>query len=493
VEDRDRFEATGRRDRVRLGAPVGSTSRHGGAPPGSRRALRLAATALVVLALTGSSGTAVALSRPAHEPVPAPAVVTPVPVLGPLRNAAPSATAAGVSAALDPLASARGLGEFTGIVTDPATGIVLWNRAAGTALVPGSTGKLLTTAAALLTLPPTDRLVTRVVAGTEPGTVVLVGGGDPTLTALPPGSEGVYPDPSRLTALADAVRAASPTPVRRVLVDTSRYSGPTLATGWDPVDVPGGYVAPIEPLMLDGGREDPRVQDGPRVSDPALTAGRALAGLLGADADEVASGTASSQAAVLGSVSSAPIADLVEHTVRTSDNVLAEVLAREVAISRKGEPSFTGAADQTLASLSESGFDTAGTRMADGSGLSTDDRVPAALLGRVLATAAAPAPVERAPSPDSAALRPIVTGLPVAGGDGTLDDRFDPTSPASTGRGVVRAKTGTLNGVSSLAGVTTDADGRLLVFALMGNDVVPAVVRPRLDAIAAELSRCGCR
>ena len=55
------------------------------------------------------------------------------------------------------------------------------------------------------------------------------------------------------------------------------------------------------------------------------------------------------------------------------------------------------------------------------------------------------------------------------------------------------AETGTLNGVSSLAGLTTDADGRLLVFALMSNDVVPAVVRPRLDAIAAELSRCGCR
>jgi D-alanyl-D-alanine carboxypeptidase/D-alanyl-D-alanine-endopeptidase (penicillin-binding protein 4) len=57
----------------------------------------------------------------------------------------------------------------------------------------------------------------------------------------------------------------------------------------------------------------------------------------------------------------------------------------------------------------------------------------------------------------------------------------------------VRAKTGTLTGVSSLAGITTDADGRLLVFALMSNDELPSVVRPRLDAIAAQLSRCGCR
>ena len=70
--------------------------------------------------------------------------------------------------------------------------------------------------------------MTRVVAGPDPGTVILVGGGDPTLTALPAGKEGVYPDPSRLTALADAVRKAATAPVRRVLVDTSRYSGPTL-------------------------------------------------------------------------------------------------------------------------------------------------------------------------------------------------------------------------------------------------------------------------
>ena len=61
------------------------------------------------------------------------------------------------------------------------------------------------------------------------------------------------------------------------------------------------------------------------------------------------------------------------------------------------------------------------------------------------------------------------------------------------GRGVVRAKTGTLTGVSSLAGVVTDADGRLLVFALMTNGGNTAEVRSRLDEMAATLSGCGCR
>jgi serine-type D-Ala-D-Ala carboxypeptidase/endopeptidase (penicillin-binding protein 4) len=468
---------------------LGPSSRDGAAAPRAR--LRRTATVLVALALAASTGTVITLPALTHEAVPAAkpvAIVAPVPVLGPLPATAPTVTAAGVTAALGPLISAHGLGDFTGVVTDPATGAVVWDHTGATPLVPGSTGKLLTTAAALLTLNPTDRLVTRVVAGPEAGTVILVGGGDPTLTALPAGKEGVYPDPSRLTALADAVKKATPTPVTRVLVDTSRYRGPTLQPSWEPADVPGGFVAPIEPVMLDGGRVDPTNQDGPRVADPALTAGRALAGLLGAKPTTVAAGTAAPGATVLGTVVSAPVSDLVEQTIRASDNVLAEILAREVAIRRKGEPSFAGAADQTLAALSQAGFDTAGVHMVDGSGLSTDDRVPAKLLGAVLAAAAAPS----AGKDDIQFLRPIVTGLPVAGGDGTLDDRFSTSSPAAAGRGVVRAKTGTLTGVSSLAGITTDADGRLLVFALMSNDVTPAVVRPELDAIAARLSRCGC-
>jgi serine-type D-Ala-D-Ala carboxypeptidase/endopeptidase (penicillin-binding protein 4) len=370
-----------------------------------RRALRRAVTALVALALTGSTATAVtltvpALARDSRPAVPPVEITAPVPVLGPLAAAAPSATGAGVGAALQPLASARGLGTFTGVVTDPATGGVLWERTGGTPLVPGSTGKLLTTAAALLTLNPTDRLVTRVVTGPEPGTVILVGGGDPTLTALPVGKEGVYPDPSRLTALADAVRTAATTPVRKVLVDTGRYQGPTLQPSWDQADVEGGFVAPVEPLMLDGGRADPTKQDGPRLADPALAAGRALAGLLGANPDAVAEGSAAPGATALASVTSAPISELVEHTIRTSDNMLAEVLAREVAIARKGAPSFEGVATQTLAALSQTGFDTAGARMVDGSGLSTDDREAARLPARHCSVAGRGPRRHAVPAPD---------------------------------------------------------------------------------------------
>ncbi|MGH3979175.1 MAG: D-alanyl-D-alanine carboxypeptidase, partial [Pseudonocardiaceae bacterium] len=61
------------------------------------------------------------------------------------------------------------------------------------------------------------------------------------------------------------------------------------------------------------------------------------------------------------------------------------------------------------------------------------------------------------------------------------------------GRGWVRAKTGTLTGVNSLAGTVLDVDGRLLVFAALSNGPDPAAARPRLDELAAALRSCGCR
>jgi D-alanyl-D-alanine carboxypeptidase/D-alanyl-D-alanine-endopeptidase (penicillin-binding protein 4) len=89
-------------------------------------------------------------------------------------------------------------------------------------------------------------------------------------------------------------------------------------------------------------------------------------------------------------------------------------------------------------------------------------------------------------------LAPIAPGLAVAGLTGTLADRY--TSAATRpGRGFVHAKTGTLTGVTSLAGTVLDADGRVLVFALVANTVPSvAAMRERMDVIASRLATCGC-
>jgi serine-type D-Ala-D-Ala carboxypeptidase/endopeptidase (penicillin-binding protein 4) len=470
----------------------------------SSRAGKAAAVALVLL-VAGATSVGTTLGAPAMlaslnaaaNPVrtaapPAPAL--PHPALRAVGTDAPAPTSSGLAAVLDRLAGSSELGQFAGVVLDAAGAappgssgsVSLWSHDSARRMVPGSTAKLVTAAAALLALDHDARLSTTVVAGAEPGTVVLVGGGDPTLSALPAGRESVYAGAPRLDDLAAQVRAAVPTGVSRVLVDVGRYTGDALGPGWLPADVPGGYVAPIVPVMLDGGRGVPTELDTPRSSTPALTAATELARRVGAPPGAVAVGTAPAGAAVLGTVRSQPIKELVAQALRNSDNVLAEVLAREVALATGAPPSFAGAVDAVRAVLTRNGIDTGELRLVDGSGLSAQNQVTARALAGLLAAVAAPSRADIR----TARLRPLVEALPVAGGTGTLAQRYD--GPAGAGRGYVRAKTGTLADVNSLAGMVLDADGRLLVFALLSNGSLSTSARPALDAIAAALRTCGC-
>ncbi|OLF07938.1 D-alanyl-D-alanine carboxypeptidase/D-alanyl-D-alanine-endopeptidase [Actinophytocola xanthii] len=398
---------------------------------------------------------------------------------------APAPTAAGVQAALAGPSSASALGTLTGMVVDPASGETLWQSDPQTPLVPASTTKLLTAAAALLSLDHTEQLVTKVVQGSAPGEVVIVGGGDPTLSSLKKGVESVYPGAAHLSDLVDQVKASG-VPVQSVRVDLSRYSGESSAPGWIPADIGAGYIAPMVPAMLDGGRSDARAQNGSRTANPARALAEEFANRLGATVPAEAVQDAPSDAKVLAEVRSAPMVELVDNVLRASDNVLAEAVAREVARAAGKEASFAGASEATREVLAANGFDLAGVQLADASGLSTENRVSAGLLAKILEVAAG-----TAGDPRTAKLRPLLGGLPVAGGSGTLDDRYD-TGDSAAGKGWVRAKTGTLSGVNSLAGVVLDQDGRVLVFALMTADT-DASARPALDAIAAALRGCGCR
>lgn len=466
--------------------------------PGS--GLRRVLVVLVVLVLAAGLGAGTALSAPSFAralglPVDAVAADAPDPVafrprLVALAADAPAPTPGGLDAAL--AGRTAGLGDLTGLVVDPATGAPLWSRGPADPQVPASSTKLLTTGAALLALDGAGRLTTTVTTGPTPDSVVLVGGGDPTLSSLPDGSESVYPGAAHLDDLIAAVRTARGTApaLRTVYLDLGRYIGPTAAPGWDPVDVGGGNYAPIVPVMLDGGRLDPTAQDGPRTPTPAEAAGRELARRLGAGSAEVVTGPTPPGARVLGEVASAPVEALVRTALQTSDNVLTEALGRAVA-RRVGAPtSFEGAGQAVMRTLADRGVDVSGVVLADTSGLSGGNRIPATTLAGILAPAAAP---PTSPDPRTAVLRPVLDGLPVAGGGGTLADRYRVGTPAADGRGWVRAKTGTLTGTNALAGVVADVDGRVLVFAFLSNGADVLSARPRLDAMAAALRACGCR
>jgi D-alanyl-D-alanine carboxypeptidase/D-alanyl-D-alanine-endopeptidase (penicillin-binding protein 4) len=406
-------------------------------------------------------------------------------VLAALPGDAPEPAPAALAARLQPLLAASALG--TGIsarVVDVASGDVLLDQDGGTPSTPASTAKLLTSAAALTTLDPADRLTTTVVAGADPGQVVLVGGGDPTLSRTAPSQS--YPGAATVQDLATQVVAALPagTAITSVVVDGSLYSGPLTASGWQPGDTPSSYAAPVTAAMVDGARVSPGAVT--RSGQPGLDAGAALADALGAPGAAISLGQAPAGARTLATVHSAPIARLVEQALSQSDNMLAEALSRQVALARKLPASFEGSAQAVVAALQDAGVDTAGVTLSDGSGLSQQDRVPVRLLTDLLDGAAAG-------SGKLAGASAILSGLAVAGFDGTLADRGD-DDPA-TAPGAVRAKTGTLLGVNGLAGTVVTEDRRLLVFAVLadaaGGDVGRA--EAALDQVATALAECGCR
>lgn len=396
-------------------------------------------------------------------------------------------TPAGVSHKLAPALANPGMAQYTGVVLDGATGKVLWNKESSKATQPASTQKLLTGAAVLTKVDPNTRLVTKVVQGPEAGDVVFVGGGDVTLSARAANVTTVYDGAPTVADLAAQV-LASGYQVKRILLDTSYWSGPDLAEGWDPNDIPGGFITHMQPLMVDGDRKDPAKEDSPRTGTPAITAGKALARALGDASIPVADGSAPKNAKVLGTVSSQPVPVLLSQALLNSDNVLAEALARRVAISLGGAPSFTGASQAVIIALQDLKLDTIGVNLADGSGLSHLDMAPTGLLGTVLGLAV---------SGKVPALRGLLSGLPVAGVSGTLskaEGRFQ-SAQSKPGVGWVRAKTGSVDFTYALAGYVPDVDGRLVVFALNSNGVFssgPNQTRPAQDAFAATLRTCGC-
>jgi serine-type D-Ala-D-Ala carboxypeptidase/endopeptidase (penicillin-binding protein 4) len=434
----------------------------------------VAATALFTASGPGASG--------AQIPPPPPAV-TAKPSIVPVAATAPEPTQSALAATLAAVVADPNLGKLGGRVTDAMTGEELWRQLDDLGLQPASTNKTLTTAAALLALDRDAGVTTRVVAADQPGTIVLVGGGDPTLSAAPPGQDTWYHGAARISDLADQVRRSGVTPTA-VQVDTSLFSGPSMAPGWDPADIEGGDIAPIESVMLDAGRIQPATDESRRSVTPALDAGRALATALNVDPQQViiASHPTPSGARQLAAVWSAPLIERLNEMMRVSDNVMAECIAREVAASMHRSLSFAGAVDAVTNRLNTAHIDTRGATLQDSSGLSVDDHLTAKTLDAV---------VQAAAGPDEPALRPLLDLLPIAGGSGTLSDRFLDTAANTGPAGWLRAKTGSLTATNALAGVMTDRSGRVLTFALISNDAGPTG-RTAIDAVAATLWSCGC-
>jgi serine-type D-Ala-D-Ala carboxypeptidase/endopeptidase (penicillin-binding protein 4) len=370
-------------------------------------------------------------------------------------------------------------------VIDLSTGSTLLAENADSALIPASTIKILTAAAALEVLGPGHRFTTRVVAGAGPDQLVLVGGGDPALTA---GDNPEIDVATRLSVLAKRTAAAlakTDTTAVELLVDDSLFTGSAVDPDWRSSYVPTGAVGPVSALAVDGGRLNPSLRA--RAEDPALFAAADFATLLARHGVIVRAGPTRGEAAddatEIAAVRSPSLARIVEHVLLVSDNDGAEVLARHVAVATRRPGSSEAAEEAVVETLDGMGIDMSGTAVLDGSGLARGNAISPDVLVATLAVAA---------KEENPQLRPVLTGLPVAQFTGTLDERFD--SPRAAGAaGVVRAKTGTLTGVSSLAGIVVSRDGNVYGFAVLADQIVNTeAARAAIEDVAAALARCGC-
>jgi D-alanyl-D-alanine carboxypeptidase/D-alanyl-D-alanine-endopeptidase (penicillin-binding protein 4) len=332
-------------------------------------------------------------------------------------------------------------------------------------LVPASTQKLLTATAALARLGPDFRYETRAVAAhpVDGGTVerlYLVGSGDPIITT-PEAAAALARDPltagdatTPLADLADQLVAAG---VRRipggVTGDDRRYDDTRYLPQWPASYRADAEIGPIGALTVNDGFTGV-AGEGAAAGDPALNAADQLARLLAARGVEVGPsghGRAPEDATTIATLRSPPLPEVLTELLASSDNLTAEMLAREVAVAA-GRPGTTPDGTRTIVdTLTHLGLPTAGTVMTDGSGLAREDRTTCALLLAVLG---------RAADPKFATLH---DGLAVAGQRGTLATRLAGSSLAGT----LRAKTGSLSGVTGLAGFV-DVD-RALRFALLAN------------------------
>lgn len=365
------------------------------------------------------------------------------------------------------------------VVIDPLTGAVVTGENVDALMTPASTFKLLTSAAALAAYGPDHRFTTKVVAGTG-NQIILVGGGDPYLSGSTTAS---YPERATIGDLADAtaktLKASGETAVS-LAYDDSLFTGPA----WNPAWLPGyhEFATPTSALWVDEG-----IVNGVHGTNPSGDAATAFAAQLkarGIAVTGIAAGTAASGATTLASVESLPLDLIVSEVLLHSDNDGAEVLFRQVALAAGSPGSITAAQSAMQAKIVSLGLWRDGMKIDDGSGLSRANLATPTVLALAVAKGFT-----------DTRYRALVDGLPTAAADGTLHARYDDPTTEGAGRGAVRAKTGTLTGVHSLAGFTRTADGGLVVFGFVANDVAPEqalAARNWLERTTTVVAACGC-
>ena len=415
-------------------------------------------------------------------------------------------------------------------------------------VMPGSTMKIATLAAAAERLGWNYTFDTRLVAmgpiesGTLDGDLLVIGSGDPSIVEGETGASGAFAE------WASALKASGVRTIAgRIIGDDNSFDDQALGPGWAWDDLAGRDAVGVSGLQYNENIAQATIRPGPRVGAPATVAltpagndlevdNQVVTGQAGTLPSIVASRSAgSSRLQLAGSMPlsgeplgrnvsvnnptlffvralrealtaagieirgaavdvddlsdlpqpdkgrelfvhhSPPLSTLAGRLMKNSVNLYAETLFKTLG-GTSGAPTFEGGRMATTATLESWGVDPAGIIQVDGSGLSRYNYITAETLVAVLMH------VYR----DDRMREPFEASLPIAGRDGTLALRMKDTAA----EGNVRAKSGTLANVRSLAGYATSANGEPLVFALVANNygTMPEVAVTAIDAIVVKLA-----
>ena len=414
---------------------------------------------------------------------------TPFPVEG-LDTDAPRPDAARLQALAETLRADPRTGESTNVsVIDWLDGTEYVKLDARDPQVPASTTKLLTAVAAVSVLGPDFQLPTTVTWDAGRSVLTLVAGGDEMLAAGygHGGQVETGEDPvngwAGIEELADQVVAAvGDDATVSLAVDDALFEGPAWPDVWPQYALDNGYAAPVTGLAVDVGRltDDHYAQ---RAGDPSLAAGETLAAALEARGvvveGEVTRASSPADAQAVGEVLSAPLSEISRLLLAESDNTVAEAVARVLALETGKAGTREAGARAVQDAVAALGANVTGLKLLDGAGYAEDNQIAPITLTTALAKART--------TPE---LVGLIDWLPLAGLEGTVESRYAETETA----GFWRAKTGSLTGVTAIAGVLTTADGRELAVAILADGMPYGQANPMaaFDEFLGALAQCGC-
>ncbi|MEY4276509.1 MAG: hypothetical protein RIS26_972 [Actinomycetota bacterium] len=439
-------------------------------------------------------------------------IVVSLVAVGSIQAQAADATCTPISKEL----SARRLGKLYAYAEDVTAGKVLVNVRSKQQTPSASVMKTVTAAAAIkyLVHPREVAQLTPYVASTkvytiptEPGTLIIKGGGDHSLTRVGSTSYTTYylpgQHPAKLRIIARNVLAALPaeTLITKIVLDDTIFQGPTWNPNWYAYSRTSGDAAPITGLMVDAGRVNPDLTDkqysGVRVTDPTMQAGKFFQKWLGAQASgaKLVKGVTPATAVEVFSADSQPITNWIRHALKISDNTETEVIARHTELALRLPNHYSSVQRMGRRLFSSLGADYKKLIMKDASGLAQENRVTPLLLAQLMKAAADP----------TSDIGSLPSFMATSGDGGTLGGRFVAYNKTTKRyelvipNGSIRAKTGYIGGLYSLAGIITTPENHTIVFAIFARQdaarklYVGAGTKEAIDGIVEKLYLCGSK